>query len=224
MKGKTFHLLIICILLSGSTAFAQDVSTYFNENELGLFLPLKNRWSMDVGFGSRGLLHERAGGERISGYQHEHLELNYFTNYSLNESLVLSLGLRYRFREMFNSSSTDEFRTIEQAEISPQASLFSHRFRLEQRFREITIHRLRYELSFSRPVGSNFEFMAATEALYAVAVKTKPEAEQRFSIGVENTSFEDLELGLGLEYRMENFARDLAHEFFLLTGLTWSLN
>ncbi|SDK73949.1 Protein of unknown function [Salinimicrobium catena] len=170
------------------------------------------------------MLQERSNGERISGYQHDHLELNHFTNYITNESLVLSLGLRYRFREMFNSLSTDEFRIIEQAEISPQASVFSHRVRLEQRFRKIIIHRLRYELSFSRPLGSSLDFMAATEALYAVAAETKPEAEQRFSIGIENTSFKDLELGLGFEYRMENYTRQLAHEFFLTTELTLNLN
>ncbi|MEG9327317.1 DUF2490 domain-containing protein [Salinimicrobium catena] len=224
MGGKLFPFLIIFFVLPESSVFAQNASSYFYENELGISLFLDKEWSMDIGVGNRGMLQERSNGERISGYQHDHLELNHFTNYKTNESLMLSLGLRYRFREMFNSLSTDEFRIIEQAEISPQASVFSHRVRLEQRFREIIIHRLRYELSFSRPLGSSYDFIAATEALYAVAAEAKPEAEQRFSIGIENTSFKDLELGLGFEYRMENYARQLAHEFFLTTELTLNLN
>ena len=223
LKRNSF-LLLIFFFAGGSLIYSQSSKSYYLENEFGVFIPVKGKWSFDVGVGSRGMLQERFDGERISGYQHEHLELNYFTNYQKSETLVFNLGLRYRFRDLFDPAETDEFRIIEQAEFEPAGSPLSHRLRLEQRFRENTIHRLRYDIAYSTSINREFALSLGTEALYAIAVNLKPEAEQRFSIGLENSSFQDLELELGFEYRMENYLRDLAHEFFLITGVTLNLN
>lgn len=222
IRSKIFVLAIF--LFAGlDLAYSQDSQSYFLENEFDLSIPVKGKWSMDVGVGSRGMLQERLDGEKISGYKHEHLELNLFTNYATKESTILSLGLRYRFKDIFDSSETDEFRIIEQLELESVNSSFSHRIRLEQRFRENTVHRLRYDVTYSTPISQDFSFSLGTEALYAVSTQLKPEAEQRFSIGLENSSFEDLELELGFEYRMENYTRDLAHEFFVVTGINYNL-
>ena len=75
--------------------------------------------------GNRGMLQERLDGENITGYHHEHIELNHFTNYQAKESVVLSFGLRYRFREIFDSAKTDEFRIIEQVKLEPFNTLIS---------------------------------------------------------------------------------------------------
>lgn len=212
--------LLIFIFLSFNHGFGQQPKSYLYENEIDFSLPLKNSWSVDFGIGNRGLLAETIDGE-TSGYQHEHVEINQFTNYSSGESLVFSLGLRYRLREIFDSSNTDEFRIIEQIEIGPFPGSIplSHRFRLEQRFRENTIHRMRYRLQFGKPINENFSWSTGMETLYSVSTRLKPEAEQRFSLGLGNTFFKDLELEIGLEYRMENFARNLGHEFFIVTGI-----
>ena len=219
------HLLLLLFFLAGSSwVYSQSSKSYFLENEIGVFIPIKGKWSFDVGAGSRGMLQERYDGGRISGYQHEHLEINYFTNYQQSQAVVLSLGLRYRFRDLFDAAEVNEFRIIEQVEIEPAGSSFAHRFRLEQRFRENTIHRGRYDVSYSTSIAQNYSLGFGTEALYAVSANLKPEAEQRFSIGLENSSFKNLELELGFEYRIENYLRDLAHEFFLITGVTLNLN
>ncbi len=220
---KKIVTLLILFFAGSNLIYSQQPKSWFYENEVDLSVPLDSLWSMGIGVGNRGMLQERLDGEKISGYQHEHIELNHFTNYRTSASTVISLGLRYRFREIFDSAKTDEFRIIEQVELEPLNSSFSHRFRLEQRFRENTIHRLRYDIAYSTPISKNFAFSVGTEALYAVSKTLKPEAEQRFSIGLENSSFRNLELALGFEYRMENYARELAHEFFVITGVALSL-
>lgn len=220
---KKFTLLGLLLFLGANFCYSQNPQSYFYENEVDLYLPLDSLWSMDIGVGNRGMLQESLDGEKISGYQHEHLELNHFTNYLAKKNIVLSLGLRYRFKELFDAAETDEFRIIEQVQLESVNSSFSHRFRLEQRFRENTIHRIRYDVAYSTPTSQNFALGIGTEAIYAVSNKLKPEAEQRFSIGFENSSFEDIELELGFEYRMENYARHLAHEFFMITGIGISL-
>ncbi|UJH92895.1 DUF2490 domain-containing protein [Antarcticibacterium sp. 1MA-6-2] len=223
MRNKIFAVLVCFFIITFS--FSQDSQSFYYENEFEISIPLKNNWSIDFGAGNRGLLQEKLNGKSISGYQHEHLELNHFTKYKAKEFLAISLGLRYRFREIFDSFNRDEIRIIEQIEIgSTNSSLpISHRFRLEQRFREETIHRVRYALQFSRPLIDEFSVGLATEALFAFSRPSKPEAEQRFSLGFENTSFKDLKLGLDLEYRIENYTRTPGHEFFLITGVSFSL-
>src|SRR5690606_11558861 len=126
IRSKIFVLAIF--LFAGlDLAYSQDSQSYFFENEFDLSIPVIGKWSMDVGVGSRGMLQERLDVEKISGYQHEHLELNLFTNYTTKESTILSRGLRYRFKDIFDSSETDEFRIIEQLELEPVNSSFSHR-------------------------------------------------------------------------------------------------
>jgi hypothetical protein len=229
LMASLFRQKIITIvffsMVSSNQAFSQNPRSYFYENEFEVSLPVKTGWSMDFGAGYRGLLQERLEGQKISGSRNEHLELNHFTNYRERKSLVLSLGLRYRFKELFNSSEVDEFRIIEQVETNPYNSYLplSHRFRLEQRFKEHLIHRFRYELASWYAMNEAFSLGISTEALYAVSAHQKPEAEQRFSMGVENSSFKDLKLDLSFEYRMENYTIDLAHEFFIITGVSLSL-
>ncbi|GHA33777.1 hypothetical protein GCM10007103_14160 [Salinimicrobium marinum] len=212
-------------MVNCNLAFSQNSKSYYYENEFDLSLPVGEKWSMEIGVGNRGMSQETLEGEKLSGYQHDHLEINQFTKYESSESLVLSLGLRYRFKELFDSSESNEFRVIEQLEFEPVNAVvpLSHRLRLEQRFKEHTIHRMRYEMEFSRPLNDTFEVGVATEALYAVSSREKPEAEQRFSIAVENTSFRNLELEIEFEYRMEDYARDLGHEFFIVTGVSLEL-
>ena len=216
-------LFLILFFLGCNFSFSQDTHSYFSDNELEISFPAATDWSMDIAAGYRRLLQERFDGEKVAGSRNEHLELNYFNNYRAAESLVLSLGLRYRFKEIFDEAEANEFRIIEQVDISPINSLFSHRFRLEQRFKEELEHRIRYELGFSREISSVFTFEAGTEALYAISAHLKPEAEQRFSLGIENSSFKDVDLGVSLEYRIENYTRDPGHEFFIATGISLSL-
>ncbi|NJW51548.1 DUF2490 domain-containing protein [Salinimicrobium oceani] len=228
---KTGNKLIFKLFLSAGIFIlsqnvrAQNSKTLFYENEFSLSIPHKELWSIDVGLGNRGMLLTSHETEKNKGYQHEHVEVNSFLNYEIHKPVTLSLGLRYRLRDYFDPSETNEFRIIEQLEITPSASSLplSHRIRLEQRFREILVHRLRYAIDASFQLHNGITVVAGTESLYAIAALAKPEAEQRFALSLENPLLKDLELELTLEYRMEDLLRNLAHEFFLITGITLSL-
>lgn len=222
LRGVVCFILIIAC--SSQKLFSQDPVSYLYENEFDLAIPLNASWSMEAGIGNRGLFAKIEEGE-TGKYQHQHVEVNHFTNYHSSDLLVLSLGLRYRLKDVFDASDANEIRIIEQVEIESSHPLIplSHRLRVEQRFREQTVHRFRYELAISKPLSDVFSWSAATEALYAVSAHLKPEAEQRFSIGIENSSFKDLELEFTLQYRMEDYARNLAHEIFFITGVSLDL-
>lgn len=227
MSPQVSRIIILCLLifaLGVQNIFSQNTYSYFYENEFDIEFPIAKGWSIEAGLGNRGLLAE-VEEEENSGYEHQHIEVSQFTHYKSSEDIVLSLGLRYRVKDIFDPSETNEFRIIEQLEFEPakQGLPLTHRFRLEQRFREVTVHRGRYELALSKPINDIFAYSVATEALYAVSAHLKPEAEQRFSIGIENTSFKNLELELTFQYRLEDYARNLGHEFFLITGVSLEL-
>lgn len=223
---KVFAALLLPLLLSGNDAlYSQNPHVFYYENEFNLEIPTRSAWSFEAGFANRGMLEERLEGERVSGYEHNHIELNQSNTYRASENLKLSLGLRYRFRKIFDADEANEFRLIQQLEYEqPDFPIdLEHRIRIEQRFREATIFRARYELETSHQLNNNFSLGAATEALYAVSPSTKPEAEQRFSLGLQNSSFDKLQLELKLEYRMENYARALENEYFVITELSYEL-
>ena len=128
---------------------------------------------------------------------------------------------------MFHRDNADEFRMIQEFSASSE-NLFlgwSHRGRFEQRFRNPeTIFRLRYQFGLSKPVTENTTLQLATEALYSVSARSKPEHEQRVEVGFENSSLEDWEFSFSLEYRMENYLEDRQqNELFILTGATLNL-
>jgi len=219
-----FFLAMLFIAFGSLDGFSQNPVSYLYENEFDLIIPINKTWSMEAGLGNRGLFAEVENGE-TSGYQHQHIEINHFTTYRSSNFLVLGLGLRYRFKDIFDQSETDEIRIIEQVELESANPVLpiSHRLRLEQRFREQTVHRLRYELEISKSINDVLSWSAATEALFAVSAHLKPEAEQRFSIGLENTSIPNIEFELTMQYRLEDYARNLAHEFFIITGVSLAL-
>lgn len=223
-KNSVTLLLPLLLVCSGSL-YSQNPHVFYYENEFNFGIPTQSAWSFEVGFASRGMLQERIEGERVSGYEHNHIEFSQFSSYKSSDDLTLSLGFRYRFRETFDADETNEFRIIQQLEYEhPNSPVdLEHRLRIEQRFREETSYRIRYELETSHTLSNNYSLGAATEALYAVSPSSKPEAEQRFSLGLQNSSFEKLKLELKLEYRMENYARDLENEYFIITELNYEI-
>ncbi len=127
---KQIILLIIFLLIVMNRGYSQNLQSYLYENEFVFHVPLKEKWSMDFGLGNRGMFQERKSGEIISGYQHEHLEIENFANYQAGKTLILSLGMRYRFKELFNSSESDEFRIIEQLKFELLNLSLTQRLRL----------------------------------------------------------------------------------------------
>lgn len=226
MRSLPKITVLFLFIFAGNKVAAQNPFGLYYEPEFEVEFSGAERWTHSFGIANRNLFAEYQDGEKIESASQEHLELNHFTGYSLNKKAKLSLGLRYRFREVFDENRYDEFRIIEQfAYKHPETFLnFGHRIRVEQRFREEFILRTRYRLSISRPLGEEYGVGLSTEFLYSMSEGNKPEAEQRFTATVENSSFENLELSAGLEYRIDNFNNSTENSVFILTGATLNLD
>ena len=219
-------LLFLICALNSFTSHSQTPSSFFWEPDFSLGFDSSEKWSHTFGIAKRTLLSEYYEGEQMAGWNVEHLELNHFTKYKTSANTALSFGIRYRFKEIFEESSYDELRFVEQFNIShPNSALdLGHRFRVEQRFKNIvTEHRLRYQFGGSKALSEVFALGLSTEALLTLANELKPSLEQRFVLELSNTSFKDLELSLALDYEMADYNNELENEFFLLTGVSLDL-
>lgn len=218
-------VIFILILLSGKQAFSQTPESYIWEPEFSLVLPTEGYWSYSFGLANRTVFAAYERDQKIEGSSQEHFELNQFTFYKTGMSSAVGLGFRYRFRETFNENNHDEFRIIQQFTYSHPESFLSlaHRFRFEQRFRDLTIFRLRYRLGISRPMGEDFGIGLSTEFLYSMIKGFKPAPDQRFTLMIDNFSFPDLELSAGIEMQRENYTNAPKTEYFLLTAVTYNL-
>ena len=217
--------MLVCVL-SSFTGHAQTPSYFFWEPEFSIGFESSEKWSHTFGIADRALLSGYQDGEQIAEFQNEHLELNHFTQYKTGANTSVSLGLRYRFKELFEESSYDELRFVEQFKVShPNSDLgLGHRIRVEQRFKNIiTEHRFRYQFGGSKDLNEEFALGLSTEALLTLANQVKPSLEQRFLLEITNSTFENLELSIGLDYEMADYNNALEHEFFLLTGVALEL-
>ena len=221
-KHLIFFLLFLCF--TGSVK-AQSPRSFSWETELDLVLPAQGNWAFSFGAANRYLFFSEVNGNRVTDYDQEHIELNHFTSYRKSENTVISLGLRYRFIETFEETRQDEFRIIEQMEYTHKNTFLTpeHRLRFEQRFREATIFRLRYQLGIGRQLNEDFGLGFSTEFLYSMQKENRPEMEQRFALELNNFSINNLELSLGIDMRREDFTGHPGTEFFLLTGATLQL-
>lgn len=206
-------------------AIAQTPKAFFWEAEFDVELPQQGNWEFSFGAANRYLFFSEVDGNRVNEDDQQHIEINHFTQYKTSPNAAFSLGFRYRFRETFEKNRHDEFRIIEQFNYTHRGSFLepAHRLRFEQRFREMTIYRLRYRLGISQPLSKDFELVLSTEFLYSMVKNIRPEAEQRFSLELENSSFENLELSLGFDLRREDFTGFPGTEYYLLTGASLQL-
>lgn len=218
-------LFLFCFFHSIQHAYSQDTHSVLLEPEFNIVLQSENRWSYSFGMAHRGLILEIYEKEKIPTYYTEHLELNHYTQYSFSSRFEVALRVRYRFREIFEDIKHDEIRFIEEFEYKHTGWRFQpkHRLRIEQNIEDLVSYRARYQFSASQPISREFSLILGTEALYGIAENQKPEPEQRFEIGITTTSFGNLELSLGLEYRLDNYIRDPEREYFILTGATLHL-
>lgn len=225
---KLFQILVLSAvaLLMALTSQAQSSHSYMWETELGLEWGNEAPWSHSFSVGNRGLIQERMESETLARGRNLHLEIQHFSHYALSQKTKVGLGIRYRFREAFDKTLHDEFRLMQEIGYSSESGYFllSQRGRFEQRLRgPETIFRLRYQLEAGYPLSEVFELQAATEALYAVSAQAKPEAEQRFTLQVENSSFEKIGISLGVEYRLEDHINSIGYEYFVFTGVSVKL-
>lgn len=217
--------LALVLLVQSKPAKAQTPHSLLWEPEFDVTLPSDNAWEFSFGIANRYLFTTDFDGEQISEDDQQHFEVNQFTTYKTSGNSAVSLGFRYRFREIFEDSRHDEFRIIEQLTYKHRGVFLSpaHRIRFEQRFRELTIFRLRYRLGISQALNNEFDLSLSTEFLYSMVKDLRPETDQRFTIKVGNSSFKNLDLSTGIELRREDHTGAPSSEFYILTGASLQL-
>lgn len=217
--------LTALLCLTSLSMSAQKTNSLLWEPEVSLDFETESRWSYSFGIANRTLFYTREDGEKVADLNQEHIELNHFTSYKTGPNTSVAFGLRYRFRELFNEDGYDEFRTIQQLKYAPENNWnLAHRFRLEERFRhQEPIFRPRYAVSTGIPLGEEFGLGIATETLYSLQQGSAPELDQRFSVEIENSSLEGVELNLGLEYQYEDYLHDAEGELFIQSGVSFIL-
>lgn len=224
---RHFWILILAAIFTAEfySAVAQTPRSYLWEAEFEVKLPQQGKWNFFFGTGNRYLFLSEVDGAKINEWEQQHIELTHFTQYYSGKNAAVGLGLRYRFREIFSEDLRDEVRIYQQFDYTHTGSFLTpaHRLRFEQRFREETTYRLRYELGISQPIGKSFDLRISSEFLYSMLKDQKPEMEQRITLELENYTFKNLELNLGLEMRREDLTGLPGTEFFLVTGASLQL-
>ncbi len=226
-KPSGLLLLTLVILAFGSVSSqAQNLNSYLWEHSFDLGFDSSEKWSHSFGVANRAVLSEHFDGEKVTDFENEHIELNHATSYKTGSNTAVTFGLRYRFRETFDDSRYDELRFVEQFNIKHANSSIGlgHRFRVEQRFRNVeTIHRFRYQIGGSKALSEDFALGLSTEALLSLEKESKPSLEQRIMLELSNTSLEDIEFSLGLDYEMDDYNNELENQFYLITGVSFEL-
>jgi len=160
------------------------------------------------------------------------LDLSHFSTLELDDKNALAVGLQYRFEENFVTGEENELRFTEEYKysIQPNANEFEHRLRAEQRITSSsTSHRFRYNFAITRAFkGKEIDtgeayIIGDLETLLTVANTSKPEYEQRIGAGEGWVLSDFIKLEMVTEYRLDDFTQDLGHEFFLVTGMKFTL-
>ena len=225
-SSKNLVLFVFLAFMAFSTK-AQDNFSSFLEPEISVNWNRPNRWSFNFAFGNRDILYEN----EETQFTVQHVEVTHFTSYEVGFYGKVSLGLRYRFREMFDDSNHNEVRIIQQyaRERNYNRIAMAHRFRLEERLRDRTTFRNRYRLSVEFPLNGDrvdkneFFLVTETEALWSLGKYEIPSFEQRFRVSLGQAISKDAKLQLGTEYRLDDYTNDTAGEFFIYTQLSISI-
>ena len=219
-------LLFAIFMLIGYSARSQHFEL-MAEPDITLNYDPDNRWSYNFEIANRNLAAVDDDGS--TGVQH--VEISHFTSYEVGFYSKLSLGIRYRFREMFDESRHDEVRITEQFGLSKNYNRVkvAHRWRFEQRLRGNTTFRTRYRFSVQFPLNgdrvdaSEFFMVGDTEALWSLGKYEKPDLEHRFGLALGNKIFQNTNADVGLEYRLGNYLLQSEHSLFITAGLTIDL-
>ena len=225
ISSSRLFLLLVFILVA-ATSQSQNFAIQA-EPDIAINIDRPNRWSFNFGITNRDLLYFN----NTSQFRVNFVEISHFTSYEVGFYGKLSLGLRYRFNELFEDSREDEIRITQQYSRSRKynALKVAHRFRFEQRFRELTIYRGRYQFSVEYPLNgeridqNEYFLVISAEALLSMAKEKKPELGQRFDISLGKDIGNGNKADLGLQYRLEEYNLNSFHGLFLTGGLTISI-
>ncbi len=213
-----FYLLALIPFVS----FAQEDFESYYQPSFSVEIKTATPWSFSFGTNWR----QRFYTQEEYNYETRHLALTHFTSYRTGSQGKAGLGVKYFFSNAFDDTEHNELRFTEQYNISKKRGLleFGHRFRFEQRIREVVTYRSRYRFGIEIPLGSKepvgeWELELQTEALLSLAQGAAPEVDQRFEIAVEHQLTHNIELSLSVEYQYEDYFHNPQTDLFFYTGL-----
>lgn len=220
-------LLLVFTILGVQNTKAQENFSMLIDPDISVNISTDSRWSYNFNLSNRDIIYENGN----YNFDALHLQLSHFTSYEIGFYSKVSLGIRYRFKEIFDKNTQDEVRIVEQYGHSRKfnALKIAHRVRLEQRFRQITTYRPRYRFSVELPLSgqridqSEFFIIGNTEALWSLGREERPSLEQRLSFALGNEIGKNTKATLGVQYRYEDYTRSPGHELFITSEITLSL-
>jgi hypothetical protein len=221
-------LFLVLIILWQNSSRAQEDYIAYLQPQLSLNYKVAPSYTHNLMLNSRNFIFENQD-IQIRG---RHIDLSHFSTFKTGVSTSVGAGLLYRFRKPFDSSQINEFRFIQQFNITmnPLFARFGHRVRSEQRFLPGgTIHRFRYRFAIDFPLaGEKVDLKEAylilnTEALLSVSVGIKPQFDQRLNAAIGWLLNETLQLQTGVEHRWENYTGKTQPVLFLTSSVLFSL-
>lgn len=223
-KSSCFFLVFLLFSFSSES---QNVKGFIQPQIDLNWEPPTGRWSYHFALGNKDLLYE----ENDTKFEVQHLEITHLTAYEIGFYGKVALGIRYRWRELFDESKRDELRLMQQYSHKRNFNrlVIAYRFRLEERFRENTGFRSRYRFSAEFPfngdrVDSNeFFLIVETEALWSLGKYQIPSFDQRMGLYIGNRIFQNVAGEVGLEYRLKDYTKNTNSELLLSTTLSISI-
>ncbi|MGV6830640.1 MAG: DUF2490 domain-containing protein [bacterium] len=220
MSTFCFKLFIICVLGFTCLLGAQE-NPLLLEPIVAINYDANDSYKLNFSFGSRSYIVN----DKNFTYQQRHLEINHFSTLKLNPFRSISIGLKYRNRDWFESSS-NEFRLTQQfnSNNALRVGRIGHRIRNEQRFfNDKTVFRVRYRFAYDVPlngtkldVGEAF-LVGYSESLQSFSKKDTPETGQRFALLIGWSITKNSKFQIGVEQRFGNIWNDVETSTFILS-------
>lgn len=222
------YILLIGLLFFTAFIRGQDNFVAFIEPRIAVNYNLSKLYSHNWFLANRSTMYESTE-LKFNALQ---FDIGHFSNFKIGGNQSLSLGILYRYSELFDEEKINEFRITEQFNIiyRPNFVRYGHRIRAEQRITSLqTIHRFRYRFTLDLPLeGQNLDvgecyFIGNLETLLNVGKDLEPIYGQRFTASFGWLLSSKTKLQFGMEYRLLNFTGTAQHIALLLSSLNFSL-
>mgnify|MGYP001829223982 CR=1 FL=1 len=220
--------IFICLFFLSAFLRGQENFTSFIEPRIAFNYKLSKFYGHNWQIANRSTIYESSA----LNFNLLQFDIGHFSSFKIGGNQSLSLGLLYRYSELFEEESINEFRITEQYNIISISNKvrYGNRIRAEQRITSLlTIYRFRYRFTLDLPLeGQNLDvgesyFIGNAETLLSVGKYIKPIYGQRFTANLGWLLSSKTKLQFGLEYRLLNFTRTIEHRLLLLSSLNFSL-
>ncbi|WP_194852301.1 DUF2490 domain-containing protein [Nonlabens antarcticus] len=220
---KQIVSFVICLILTQYVQ-SQDNFSSFSESEIGIEYDVTSQYSHSFGIENRNIIYENGD----LTYTVKQIDISHISTLAIAGNKNIGLGVKYRFKEVFDSDSEDELRFLQQLQWKNlwQDLPLKSRLRMEERFySDVTKYRIRYRLAASFPLSADnsTSFNTETESLLQLSLSNKPEYEQRFTTTYSWLLTATSQIELGVQYRLADFTQNIGHELFIVAGLDIAL-